>query len=326
MDKVSFDSNLIISEKNNQKLKRRAYFFVIVAAISWGTIGIFGKKLNQFGFGTSQIVLIRAVGAAAALILFSLIKNKNLPKIKPRDSIYFVGTGILSFVFFNWCYFIAINKTSLSVAAILLYTAPAIVMILSAILFKEKMTKKKLVSLMLTFAGCIFVTAFVQGTGQKITISGVLAGLGSGLGYALYSIFGRYALKKYDSITVTLYTFIFASMGLIPFTDIKEMISLFSNVNALYYAVALGLIATVLPFLLYTKGLTYLETSKASIIATLEPIVATIIGIILYSEPLTLFKILGISLVIFALIIVREKSESIVSFPEESVEKGCYKA
>lgn len=293
------------------ELKRKAYFFVILAAMLWGTIGIFGKQLNEFGFNPTQVVFIRAIGASVPLILFTLIKNPKLLKIKPRDSVYFVGTGIFSFVFFNWCYFLAINMTSLSVAAILLYTAPAIVMVLSAILFKEKMTKNKLLSLMLTFAGCIFVTAFVQGGGNEITLAGVLAGLGSGLGYALYSIFGRYALKKYDSITVTLYTFIFASIGLIPFTDIKEMIGLFSNVNALYYAIVLGLGATVLPFLLYTKGLSYLETSKASIIATLEPIVATIIGITLYSEPLTLFKIIGIALVVFAVFILREEGKTV---------------
>ncbi|QZY56052.1 DMT family transporter [Crassaminicella profunda] len=309
MKDVSFDNKLAVCEKKDQNLKRMACSFVIVAAMLWGTIGIFGKKLTQFGFSTEQIVFIRAIGACITLILFTLTKNISLLKIKPRDFIYFVGTGIFSFVFFNWCYFIAINKTSLSVAAILLYTAPAIVMVLSAILFKEKMTKKKIISLLLTFAGCIFVTAFVQDTGQNITISGILAGLGSGLGYALYSIFGRYALKKYNSITVTLYTFIFASVGLIPFADIKKMISLFSNINALYYAAALGIIATVLPFLLYTKGLSYLETSEASIIATLEPIVATIIGVLLYGEPLTLFKILGISLVIYAVSFVREKGE-----------------
>lgn len=307
MKDVSFGSILALSEKRDKKIIRRAYFFVIVAAMLWASLGIFIKKLSQFGFGPHQIVFIRAIGASAMLILFILTQDKRLLKIKPSDSFYFLGTGIVSFVFFNWCYIIAINKMSLSVAVILLYTAPALVTVLSVILFKEKMTKKKVLSLVLTFAGCIFVTAFMEGTGHNITIGGILAGLGSGLGYALYSVFGRYALRKYDAITVTLYTFVFASFGLIPFTDIKKMISLFSNLNALYHAVALVLIGTVLPFLLYTKGLSYLEVSKASIITTLEPIFATIIGVILYSEPLTLSKILGISLVIYAVFTVREK-------------------
>ncbi len=298
-------------------MKKTAYLLVIMAAVLWGTIGIFAKKLSAFGFDTLQIVSIRAIIALIAISIFLLFKNKELFKIDFRDSLCFVGTGIFSFVFFNWCYFIAINKTSLSVAAILLYTAPTMVMIFSAILFKEKMTKRKLVSLFLTFIGCILVTAFAGNAGQNISLTGILAGLGAGLGYALYSIFGRYALKKYDSITVTLYTFVFASIGLIAISNIRGMISLFSNTAALYYAISLGLFATVLPFLLYTKGLSYLETSKASIIATLEPIVATVIGITVFSEPITIFKISGILIVIFALFILREQSEQLVEEQEK---------
>jgi len=165
---------------------------------------------------------------------------------------------------------------------------------------------------MLTLIGCLPVTALVKDSvGQGVTMIGILTGLGSVLGYALYSIFGRYALKKYDSLTVTLYTFIFATIGLIPITGIREVFHLLSNPHALYYSIALGIMATAFPFLLYTIGLNYLETSKASIIATLEPIVATIIGIMLYKEPITLFKVLGISIVILAISILREKNAAV---------------
>jgi len=310
------------SENSRRELdmKKSAYFLVIFAAILWGTVGFLGKKLSEFGFDTFQIVAIRAMSASLVLILYLLFTNKKLLNIKLRDSIYFVGTGIFSFVFFNWCYFVAINNTSLSVAAILLYTAPTIVMIFSIILFKEKLTTKKIVSLILTFVGCALVTIFVGKGVQNISLIGILAGLGSGLGYALYSIFGRYALKKYDSITVTVYTFIFASIGLIPLTDLKGMFPLFSNATAICYAMSLGLFATVLPFLLYTKGLTHLESSKASMIATLEPIVATIIGIIMYQEPVTLSKSVGILLVIFAIGNLREKITSEIDL-SDNIEK-----
>jgi drug/metabolite transporter (DMT)-like permease len=290
-------------------MKRTAYFFVIIAAALWGTIGIYARQLTALGFEPLQIVLIRAVVSSLSIIIFLLLTNRKAFKIKIRDSIYFVGTGILSFVFFNWCYFIAINRTSLSVAAILLYTAPAFVMVLSVLLFKEQMTKKKLLSLFITIIGCLFVTAFVKNTAQNISLLGILAGIGSGLGYALYSIFGRYALKKYDSTTVTLYTFIFAFIALLPTINFSELAVLLSNKYAVYYSIALGLAATVLPFLFYTRGLSYLETSRASIIATLEPVVATIVGIILFSEPITFYKIVGILLVIFAVFILREKKQ-----------------
>lgn len=289
--------------------KRLPYFFVIIAAALWGTIGIYGKYLSAAGFSALQVTSIRAFISALSIFLFLLVRDRGLLKIEIRDFPYFIGTGIISIVFFNWCYFIAIDKTSLSIAAILLYTAPAFVMVFSAILFKEKMNRRKVMALVLTFIGCILVTAFTGGTSHGISASGILAGLGSGLGYALYSIFGRYALRKYDSYTVTLYTFVFASAFLLPTSNVGGMAPLFQNKTVWIYAAMLGIFATILPFVLYTKGLSQLETSKASIIATLEPVVATIIGIGFYQEQVSIFKIIGVLLVIFAVSLLVEKDD-----------------
>lgn len=97
--------------------------------------------------------------------------------------------------------------TSLSVAAVLLYTAPAFVMVLSYLLFHEKFTVRKSIALVLTFVGCVFVTGII-GSSQTLSGKGILIGIGAGFGYALYSIFGRFALKKgYDSFTISFYTF-----------------------------------------------------------------------------------------------------------------------
>lgn len=276
------------------------YIYVILAAVFWGIIGIFSKALSAAGFDATQIVFVRAFGAMICLFAYLVLTDPKSLKIVPKDSIYFIGTGIVSFVFFNWCYFNAIERTSLSVAAILLYTAPTLVTFLSVILFKEKMTKVKWISLGLTFTGCLLVTVFSGSEGVSVSSLGVLLGLGSGLGYALYSIFGRYALKKYNVLTVTFYTFLFATLGLIPITNIPEMGKLLKIPGTLVPAALLCLLSTVAPFLLYTKGLSKLETSKASIIATLEPIVATVVGVFLFAEPMTGAKILGIMLVIWA--------------------------
>lgn len=277
-----------------------AYIYVVLAAFLWGIIGIFSKALVAQGFLPTQIVFVRAFGAMACLFIYLLLTQRKSLRIALKDSIYFIGTGIVSFVFFNWCYFNAIEKTSLSVAAILLYTAPTIVTFLSVILFKEKMTTNKWISLVLTFTGCLLVTVFSGGGAVKTSGYGVLLGLGSGLGYALYSIFGRYALKKYSVLTVTFYTFVFATLGLLPITDISSMGSLLTQTDTQINSLCLCLLSTVAPFLLYTKGLSKLETSKASIVATLEPIVATVVGVMLFAEPVTGAKILGILLVIWA--------------------------
>lgn len=285
-------------------MKKFSFLFISTAAILWGIIGILVKKLYYFGLDSFQIVSIRAVSSCIVLVLFLLLTNKQQLKIKSRDMVYFIGTGILSFVFFNWCYFIAIDNTSLAIAAILLYTAPAFVCIFSIFIFKEKLTLRKVISLVLTFIGCVLVTGYFQSKGQRVSLTGVLAGLGSGLGYALYSIFGKVALKKYDPITITTYTFIFASIGLIPLTDFSYITNLYTNISFVFYSMALVFLSTILPFILYTKGLSYLQPSTASIIATLEPVVATLLGIFLFKEGITISKILGVGLVIAAIVVL----------------------
>lgn len=288
--------------------KRLAFSFVIIAAVLWGTIGIYSKHLSSMGFGVLQLVSVRAVFSSLFIFSFLLVKDRSLLRIKAKDFPYFIGTGIISFVFFNWCYFIAINRTSLSTAAILLYTAPSFVMVFSAVLFKEKMTPRKISALFITFAGCVMATASFGGTGTGSSAAGILAGLGSGFGYALYSIFGRYALKKYDSYTVTLYTFVFASIFMFLTGNVGSTFSLLRKSGAFNYAILLSLLATVTPFIFYTKGLTRLETGQASIIATLEPVVATAVGIALFHEPVSIIKIAGILLVIFAVSSLKGKA------------------
>lgn len=292
-------------------MEKTAYIFVVVAAALWGIIGIFTIALSEMDFTVFQIVFIRALVSAIILFVIIFIKDRKLLRIRWLHFHYFVGTGILSFAFFNICYFTAINMVSISLAVILLYTAPIFVMIFSAILFNEKMTKRKLMALGLTFLGCIFVTVQTKGASVDVSFFGILIGLGSGLGYALYSIFGRYALKHYDSMTVTFYTFVFATIGLLPISNIKN-IYMFTSAKAIYYSLALGILTGVLPFLLYTKGLSYLETGKASILTTIEPVVATIIGLTLFQESISLFKIIGIGLVLFAVSIVVEKKEKMI--------------
>lgn len=300
-------------------MKKLAPFLVLLAGILWGIIGLFIRKLNILGFASMDIVFLRAVTTSALLGLFLLIFDKEKLRIHIRDIWCFFGTAILSIVFFNFCYFKAITLTSLSVAAILLYTAPAVVMILSALLFHEKITPIKILSLALTIAGCVFVTG-VTGVlfgGGTLNIQGILTGLGAGFGYALYSIFGRYALERgYHSLTISFYTFLFAAIGTIPFANYSTLVVVCkSDFGTIPYIFLFGLVSTVLPYIAYTRGLQEMENSNASIIASIEPVTATLIGLTVYHEALSGLEIVGVVMVIGAIILNniggREKYDSI---------------
>ncbi|MGD6856877.1 DMT family transporter [Bacillus infantis] len=283
--------------------KLMPYFAISAGASLWGLIAYFIRGLSGFGFSSMEIVGIRAVTAAAALLLIGLFLGPGRLALKrPSDIGLFAGTGICSIVFFNWCYFTSINLMDISLAVILLYTSPAFVAVLSYLFLKEKITGRKIIAVCGTIAGCILIAGVGGGAGLSVT--GVIIGLGAGLGYALYSIFGKFALQKYEPFTVTLYTFLTASAVLLPITRLWEKASLFLKPEVLFLGLGLGLLPTVLAYFLYTWGLEKTESSKAAVIATIEPVVAILMGVALYSESLGYMQLSGSIIILLCVILV----------------------
>lgn len=278
---------------------------IIIAGCFWGSMGIFVRKLEAYGFNPIQIVSIRVTLAALIFSLILFIKDRSGFKISLRDIPLFLGLGVGSILFFTVCYFTAITMMSLSTAAILLYTSPVWIMLMSVMFFHEKLDKKKLTALALAFAGCVLVSGI---SGERMTFAGLLVGLGSGIGYGLYSILGTIALRKYSSYTVTTFTFIFAAAGSWIICQPADMFNKISGSADLGFLIIFccltALITAVVPFLAYTLGLENVEASKAGIIATIEPMVATLIGIVVFSEALTIMSGLGILMILTAVIVL----------------------
>ena len=285
-------------------MKKISYLLIVVAAVLWGSIGLFSKIAGNRGFTPIDICFIRSLFSVIILGIFFSIKDRNIFKLKSIvDLKYFVGTGIISFSLYNWSYIAAIKETSMGVAAILLYTAPSIIMILSVFLFHEKITRIKILVIVITFIGCMMVTGIFEGE-NIISWKGFLYGILSGIGYGLYSIFGKYALQKYSSVTVVFYTFL---MSTFLFCVIGKPIIIISKINesqSWIFIVSFALFSAAIPYILYTKGLSKIDASKASIIANIEPVVAAIIGICVFSEEINFLKILGIILVLGAVCII----------------------
>ena len=293
--------------------EKKASALVIGASLCWGIIGIFTRNLLALGISSLEITFWRSIITAAAMIIMCLAKDRNLLKInKAKDIFYFIGTGICSIVFFNFCYFTSMQYLSLSSACVLLYTAPAMVVIMSAFIFKEPVGRKKITALIISFWGCVFMTGVL--TGGQVTGKGILLGLGSGLGYSLYTVIGMAALKKYKVYTVITYTFIISSIALMPI-GVKGGLPVG---NAVGFIILMGLISTFVPYLLYTKGLEFLEAGKASIMAFFEPVMATVIGVFIFREYLTLANLLGIILIFASIVLLNNKAKNVSDSSEST--------
>jgi drug/metabolite transporter (DMT)-like permease len=276
-----------------KKSKIGAYVCILTAASLWGLIGLWNRNLMGGGLTPYSIVAVRNLGGLALLTLFFALTDRSVFRIRPKHLKYFFGTGIVSVLLFTICYFSCQQICSLAVASVLLYTAPSIVVLFSALLWKEPITRRKVAALALTLLGCAFVTGIFSG-GLTVTGRGVLLGLGSGLFYALYSIFGRIALRHYSAMTVTYWTFVFCGAGSLFFIRPAELTSVFSQPRMWLMAICLVVFSSAMPYILYTRGLARVESGKASIMASIEPVVASLVGVAAFGESLGPMTIAGI--------------------------------
>ncbi len=291
-----------------KKIQKFAPVFVTVAAILWGILVIFIKNLSSAGLESMEIVALRVYGTSFIFGIGLLLYNRKLLKLRLKDCWCFVGTGVVSIVFFSYCYFKNVTVSSVAVSSILMYTSPIWVTIMSKPIFGEKIGKRKLIALVMAFAGCVLVSGITGGIGQ-VSVEGLLLGLGSGIGYGLYSIFGRIALEKgYHPITVSAYTFLFACVGVLPFIKpivIWEKMSVDPGLWG--WALCMVFFSTCMSFTLYTIGLKFMEAGRAAVLATLEPIVSSLVGVVIYYENLDTLMLLGIVLVLSASILIGRK-------------------
>lgn len=292
-------------------MKNKGLVSVLAAGTFWGTMGFFARSLYAAGFGPLEVAQTRITTGLVFVGLYILLFNRNLFKVKLKDIWCFLGTGIVSLLLFSTCYFSALNYTSLAVAAILLYTAPFFVMLLSLVLFKEKMNGKKVFALLLAFAGCVLVSGV--GGDTAFSWKGILLGLGSGFFYALYSIFGRYAINRgYGAWTMTFYTFLFCSVGCAFHSDWQIIGYTMMHVSGtVWWVLGLGFVTAFLPYVLYSMGLESMESSKASILASVEPVVSALFGVFVFHETLSVWGVLGIAMVLGAIIVLNVKKKQV---------------
>ena len=210
--------------------KKIAPLLIIAAGCLWGTMGLFVRHLGAMGLGSMEIVELRSILAVVMLFPLTALRDRKLLRVKIRNLLPLACSGIFSIIFFNYCYFSTIRLMNLSAAAILLYTSPIFVMLLSIPLFHEKLTEQKVLALFMAFGGCCLVSG-VASASQSLTAQGILLGLGSGLGYALYSIFSRISLNQgLGSVTITDYTFLFAAFAGAFLTDFSQYAGAVSGV------------------------------------------------------------------------------------------------
>ncbi|MGH2348642.1 MAG: DMT family transporter [bacterium] len=283
----------------------RGILLIATAAVLWGSLGVAGRFAFEAGLTPLAVAFYRAAIAFLVVAAWTVGGTPAALRIRRADLGLFALFGFISIAVFFFVYLYAVSKTTVATAAILLYTAPGWVLVLSRLLFMEPLTHSKLWAVMLTVLGCLLIVRGYDLPALRLTLSGIAAGLAAGATYALYSILGKTALRRYPPRVTLTYALGFGSIFLGLAASATGQLNA-AALRAGWPVVAyLGLVTTLLAQFLYLSGLRHIEAGRASLIATLEPVVAAMLGYILLRERLDLLQAAGGLAVLSGVLLVR---------------------
>ena len=279
-------------------MKKKAFIYIVLAGLLWGTSGIFVHLLAPYGFSSLQMTSVRGTVSFVGISIYAALKDRKLFKIRPLDLLICIGVGSMLYLA-SACYYSSMQMTSVATAVMLMYTAPVFVAAASVVMFGEKMTKMKVAAIAVMLVGCCFVSGVIGGF--KMNLWGILLGLAAGLSYGSYNLFSKLAMRRgVAPLTVTVYGFLFMMLISFCVTDPVNIVSVAAKepMETVPLLVGLGVCTFVLPYTLYTIGLRVLPAGTASALSIVEPMSATVYSIAFLSEPLTVYSVIGVILVV----------------------------
>lgn len=289
---------------------------MLLAAALWGTLGtIYRLGTDQYGLTPLTIVFWRGALAALALgLVMGVIlpvgaRKKGLLRVRREDVPLFLAFGLLGVTAFFPLYIYSVVLVGVAVAVVLLYTAPILVAVMAWRFLGEGFGTRKVVALLLTFAGCALVARAYDPAQLQVNALGILCGLGSAFAYALYSILGKMSLNRgYSVATMSFYVYSIGVLGLLVvafFFDTGQLLQMGGNLEAWGLLTVLALAQTLGALAAYATGLRYLEAGVASILATFEPVVATMLAFFVLHEAIEWPQILGGALIMGAVVLLQ---------------------
>ena len=295
-------------------MKTKAFTLIILAGLLWGSSCLFVHYLSPYGFTPLQLAGVRATVSFFVMVLYILIRDIKLFKIKLTDFFLTLLIGAALFASAG-LYYISMALTSASTSVVLLYTAPIYVTLFSALIFKEKLSPIKLIATAIMLIGCIFVAGLIGGA--RFDLVGALMGVAAGVAFAAYNILTKITLNRgakpisvscYAFLGATICSFFFAA----PISTLK--IAATAIIPTFPLLIGLAICTFVIPYFMSTLSLNTLDAGTVTSLSIVEPLSATIFGVVFLNEALTPLAVIGTILILGAVVLlgIIESSETLL--------------
>jgi drug/metabolite transporter (DMT)-like permease len=281
---------------------------VLGAATAWGLMGTLARYLfTGREVGPLALTAIRSTLACLFLVLGLLFWDRRQLRLPLRDLPQAALVGVAGLAMANFTYYYTISLTNVATAILLQYMAPILVALASVVFLGERLRWVTVLALALAVGGCFLMVGAYDPTLVRLNLPGLISGLLSACAFAAYTLFTKRAVARIPSWTLLVYAYAFSTLFWWMLKPPWVLLSAGHSLRLWAIFVLIGSAGTVLPFALYTFGLTYLPATQVSITSTMEPVVAAAAGLFFLGEILVWPQLVGGALVVAGVVLVQQR-------------------
>ncbi len=274
---------------------------VAMSALSFASLGYFGRILTQQGLSTAASLTFRFTFAAAVLGIVLALKRSWRLDLKSLTTCLLLGA--FGYTVQSGLFFISLQRLPTGIASLLLFMNPTLVAAITLAHEKRRPYIKESVAILLSILGCYFVLDI--SASFKFDIIGILSGLGAAIWYAFYIKISEKVLHKIEPIQATTYISLGAGLTFLLIAAFNNEITLPTSTQAWTAIIGISVLSTVIPITLFFKGINILGAHRASIISTLEPVFTSMLGALLLQETFSTIQFIGAVAIIAAVVVIQ---------------------
>lgn len=286
----------------------KGYVAISAAACLWGIAATVAKILFNKQYEPLILVQMRVTISFAVLFLFFLMYNRRLLKFRLKDIPLFFTAGILGVAGSNYFYYAAIKETNVSTSILLQYTAPVMVMLYATVIQKETITRAKIAALLLSVVGIFLAIGAYDPDVLRGTQYGITLALLAAVSFTIFNISGKTLTQRYAVWTGLIYLFGSAALFWIFVNTPAEIAAAEYTIEDWGIFATIAVISILLPYSLYYYGLHHIQSSKAIIVSTLEPVVAIVSEWLFLGGTMGSVQFLGAFCVLAAIVLLQRNS------------------
>jgi len=298
------DAPTLLPEGRTDDRTTLGYAMVATAAALFAVNGSASKVVLDSGLSSLELAQIRSTCAALGLLAFLLAFARPNLRVGGRELVFLLAFGVVGVALVQWLYFVAIHNLPVGIALLIEFTAPLFVALFARFVYKERIRRRIWGAVVLCLAGLALVVEIWAGV--AFSTVGVSAALGGAFALTAYLLMAERERRHRDAVSLSFYGFLFAALlwavvqpiWQFPWDVLDDTVSLRGNLSEhtapVWLLVAfVVVVGTMITFSLLTGALRHISATRASIVATLEPVIATVVAWVWLGETFGTAQLVG---------------------------------